>query len=235
MKMKKNVFVLVLICCFSVVARAEVAKYCMTYTDFVNGNWQSVDSLTEGRTKQLLQMKEAEHSVSFKTGDKECDNLLKKQAFAVEYGNQLYVNCRNLRYKDVMLDISGYAPALRYDDNKLCVMVYKVNNTAFLVEIAADVTSIFTPDEVSIGLQVGSTALWASRDYLSRTVCYLIDSEANEKGKTAVKYINDEFMEDLLADDASLLERYKAVTKKRSRQSSANVLPVLMEKGIVKP
>ena len=40
-------------------------------------------------------------------------------------------------------------------------------------------------------------------------------------------------MENLLNDDAPLLEQYMAIHSKRSRQSSANVLPILMEKGLV--
>ncbi len=32
--MKKNVFVSLLFCCLSLMAQAQVAKYCMTYADF---------------------------------------------------------------------------------------------------------------------------------------------------------------------------------------------------------
>jgi len=64
--------------------------------------------------------------------------------------------------------------------------------------------------------------------------CYLVESDANEKGKIPVTRINDSFMETLLAHDAPLLEKYKAISSKRNRQSAANILPVLMEKGVVK-
>jgi hypothetical protein len=114
--MKKNVFVLALFCIVSMMANAEVAKYCMSYDDFVAGNWKSVDELTAGRTQQVCQMKSGDHGVFyFKTGDKQSDELLKKDAFAVMYGQQLFVNCRNLRYKDVSLETSKYVQAVRYD------------------------------------------------------------------------------------------------------------------------
>ena len=49
--MKKSVFVLAIICFMTLTAQADVAKYCMSYSDFVAGNWKSVDELTEGRTR----------------------------------------------------------------------------------------------------------------------------------------------------------------------------------------
>ena len=94
--------------------------------------------------------------------------------------------------------------------------------------------SFFTPTPVSIGLSVGSTTLWYCKDYLNTMACYLVDRDANEKGKIPVTRINDSFMETLLAHDAPLLEKYKAISSKRNRQSAANILPVLMEKGVVK-
>ena len=41
--MKKNIFVLALFCFLSMMANAEVAKYCMSYEDFVADNWKSLD------------------------------------------------------------------------------------------------------------------------------------------------------------------------------------------------
>ena len=55
---------------------------------------------------------------------------------------------------------------------------------------------------------------------LSDLACFLVDSGANEKGKTAITRINDEYMEKLLVNDAPLLERYKAVKAKHNRQSA---------------
>ena len=46
-------------------------------------------------------------------------------------------------------------------------------------------------------------------------------------------YMNDEYIQYLLVDDFHLLERYMAVSKKKKRQSAANILPVLIAKGLV--
>lgn len=231
--MKKNVFVSVLFCCLSLMAQAQVAKYCMTYADFVADKWTPVDSLTEGRSQQAVQMKFADNEVKFKTGDKEADKILKKDVFAVDYGGHLYVNCRNLRNNDIPLDISGYTQAVRYDKNKLCVMTYKINDAAFLLGFGADVASFFVCKPVRLGLNAGSTALWICRDHLNSYVCYLIDSDTDSKGRTPVTRINDKFMEQLLTDDTAMLAKYNAISSKKQRQSASNVLPILMEKGLV--
>ena len=56
-----------------------------------------------------------------------------------------------------------------------------------------------------------------------------------EKGKLNQSSLvqPDEYMEKLLVNDAPLLERYKAVKAKHNRQSAGNILPILMEKGLV--
>lgn len=232
--MKKSVFALAIICFMTLTAQADVAKYCMSYSDFVAGNWKSVDELTEGRTRQACQIKSGDHCVYFKTGDKLCDQILKKQVFAVMYGNQLFVNCRNLRYNDVSLETSRFVQAIRYDNNKLCLIAYKTNTLTALAEIGTSIAGCFVNNGwVRLGLFASSAGFSIANDSLSDLVCYLIDSAANAKGKTAITRINDEFMEHLLGDDANLLDKYMAVKTKRNRQSAANVLPILMEKGLV--
>ncbi len=232
--MKKNVFMIMVLCCVSLMTKAEVAKYCMSYADYVAGNWKSVDELTEGRTNQVCQLKSDDHCVYFKTGDKASDEILKKQAFAVMYGNQLYVNSRNLRYNDIPLETSKYIQAVPYGDDKLCVMTYKTNGLLALADVGCLASSIFVSNNwVSLGLLGGSIGAGIANNCLSDYACYLIDSNANAKGKTPITRINDAFMENLLSDDASLLGKYMAIKSKHNRQSAANVLPILMEKGLV--
>ena len=232
--MKKNVFVLALFCIVSMVANAEVAKYCMSYDDFVAGKWKSVDELTTGRTKQVCQMKNGDHCVYFKTGDKQSDELLKKDAFAVMYGKQLFVNCRNLRYKDISLETSKYVQAVRYDKDKLCIMSYRTDGLTALASVGTLVAGVLVDNTaVSLGLFGASIGCDIANSKLSDFACFLVDSGANEKGKTAITRINDDYMEKLLVNDTPLLDRYKAVKTKHNRQSAANILPILMEKGLV--
>ncbi len=230
--MKKNVFILALFCCLTVMAQAQVAKYCMTYADFVAGKWNSVDELTKGR--QACQIKTDNKQVRFKTGDKAADKMLKKEAFAVMYGDQLFVNCRNLRCNDICLDVLGYTQAVRYDNDKICVMAYKCNDAAFVLELGTAVAGCLVDSKaLSAGLWVTSGAIGFYNENMKTMACYLVDGSTTEKGKINATRINDSFMESLLASDAPLLEKYKAISGKRSRQSAANVLPILMEKGVV--
>lgn len=232
--MKKIALVLAWFCCLTVMAQAEIAKYCMSYSDFVNGNWMSVEELTQGRTKQACQLKSLENHYYFRTGDKAADKVLKKEAFAVMYGDQLFVNCRNLRNNGVCLDVTGYTQAVRYDHDKVCVMAYKIDDASFLLGIGLEIASVCVDNKAAkVGLGAAAIGTMIGNEFLSKTVCYLVDSDADVKGKIPVTRMNDQYMENLLNDDAPLLEQYQAIHNKRSRQSSANVIPILMEKGLV--
>ena len=233
--MKKNVFALALFCFVSMMANAEVAKYCMSYEDFVANNWKSLDSLTAGRTKQVCQIKNGDHGVFyFKTGDKQSDQVLKKEAFAVMYGQQLFVNCRNLRNNNDGLETSKYVQAVRYDKDKLCILAYKTDGLTAVAAFGTAAAGLFVGNTATrLSLTGTSVALGVLNSDLSNLKCYLIDSTVNQQGKTKITRINDEFMEELLVDDAELLERYHAIKTKHNRQSAANILPILMEKGLV--
>ena len=232
--MKKNVFVLALLCIVSMMAKAEVAKYCMSYEDFVAGNWKSVDELVAGRSKQAIQIKNGEYCVYFKTGDKTADRVLKKEAFAVMYGSQLYVNCRDLSYKGASLETSKYVPAARYNNNKLCILSHRTEGFTAVASFGASVAGVLVNDRaLSLSLVSTSIAFGVANESLSKLACFLVDGEKNDNGKTIVKRINDEYMDNLLADDAALLAKYKAIKSKHNRQSAANVLPILMEKGLI--
>ena len=232
--MKKNVFVLALFCFVSMLANAEVAKYCMSYEDFVADNWKSLDSLTAGRTKQVCQIKSGDHGVFyFKTGDKQSDQVLKKEAFAVMYGQQLFVNCRNLRNNNG-LETSKYVQAVRYDKNKLCILAFKTDGATAVAAFGTAAVGLFAGNTATrLGFTTTSIALGIANESLSNLKCYLVDGSVNDQGKAKITRINDEFMAELLVDDAPLLERYNAIKAKHNRQSAANILPILMEKGLV--
>ena len=157
-----------------------------------------------------------------------CRNL------SVEYGGHLYVNCRNLRCKEIPLDVNNYAQAYRYGENKLLVVAHWINGGAVLASLAGDIASIVAPDYIAIPSAVASTAIWINMDKLNSYRCYLLDSEANLKGKYAVTRIVDEEMAEILKDNPNLLKRYMAINKKKECQSAANILPVLMEAGLTK-
>jgi len=229
----KKLVLMMMVSCLPTMMMAQPAKYCMTYSDYKAHNWNTIESLVNGRSEMIPQIKMDESDIKVKSGDKEVDRILKKEVFAITFGKQLYVNCRNLRCKDIILDTQNYVQAYPYAGNKLLIAVYHINNGAFLMGLGADVASVFTPIGPSIALRSTSTALWLSRKKLDSHRCYLIDTDANEKGRYPVTRIDDDFMAKLLANDAHLLARYNAVSSKKDRQSASNILAVLTEKGLV--
>ena len=229
----KKFFVMMMVSCLPMLMMAQPAKYCMTYSDYKTHNWNTIESLVNGRSEMIPQIKMDETDYKVKSGDKATDRILKKEVFAISFGKNLYVNCRNLRCKDIILDTQQYVQAYPYAGNKLLIAVYHINDGAFLLGFGANVASIFTPLGTSIALQTASTALWLNRSKLNSYRCYLIDTDANEKGRYPVTRIDDDYMTNLLSDDAHMLARYNAVSSKRDRQSASNVLAVLSEKGLV--
>ena len=229
----KKLVLMMMVSCLPMMMMAQPAKYCMTYSDYKTHNWNTIESLVNGRSEMIPQIKMDETDYKVKSGDKATDRILKKEVFAISFGKNLYVNCRNLRCKDIILDTQQYVQAYPYAGNKLLIAVYHINDGAFLLGLGADVASIFTPLGPSIALQTASTALWLNRSKLNSYRCYLIDTDANEKGRYAVTRIDDAYMTKLLSDDAHMLARYNAVSSKRERQSASNVLAVLSEKGLV--
>lgn len=62
---------------------------------------------------------------------------------------------------------------------------------------------------------------------------YLLDKGPNEKGKVIMTRINDRFMEQLLRSDPVTFELYYGRGSKGQRQSAANILPILVKKGLI--
>ena len=64
-------------------------------------------------------------------------------------------------------------------------------------------------------------------------VLYLVDKAPDAKGRYIMTRLNDEFMEKLLRDDPVTHEQYYGNQKKSNRQSAANILPILVKKGLI--
>ena len=126
----KKFAMMMMACCMPMMMMAQSVQYCMTYGDYKAGHWTAVDDLVGGRTEQMPQIKWDDTEYKIKTGDKEADKKLKKEVLAIKAGKQIYVNCRNLREDDVILDCSNYVQGYQYDGDKLIVAVYHINDGA---------------------------------------------------------------------------------------------------------
>ncbi|MBR0045837.1 MAG: hypothetical protein IJP75_02995 [Bacteroidaceae bacterium] len=160
------------------------------------------------------------------SSDKNLSDKLNKKAYAVMDGDTLYVNCRDYRYQGVSFG-PGYVRGYRYDGNKICIVNQKIGSGEL---VAAGAIGAVVPGIVAAAAvgAVGQELMLANK------VCYLVDSEPDQKGKTKIKYINDKLMNEVLADNEALRSKYNAAGDKFTRQSAANVIQTLAEAGLIK-
>ena len=235
-KMNKHLIVAVILLigiCESVQAQVKV---CMSYDNFVAGQWKPYDQLTPDREPDTCRVKYDGIEFSIKTDDKEVNNIIKKDVFIMSIDNQLFINSRTLRDGDgAVLPISHYTRALPYKDGKLCVVCYKVtlSDVLDLVNIGLDVALIATGKYTLGSLFLAADLLLTNEDLMENHILYLLDKGPNAKGKILMTRINDQFMEKLLRDDPATFEQYYGRNKKGSRQSAANILPILVKKGLI--
>ena len=115
----------------------------------------------------------------------------------------------------------------------LGMAIVRSNMATILTEMCLDVTGYLVPFGFSIALGITSWTIDLVSDNLRKCRCFFIDGDPDPNGCYSVTYMNDEYIQHLLVDDFHLLERYMAVSKKKKRQSAANILPVLIAKGLV--
>lgn len=234
MKRKALLFV-ALLCMMPLMIEAQV-KVCMNYNDFKAGNWKPYESLIEGKEPDSVRIKYDGQQFVIKTGDKEVNTVIKKEVFLMSIDNQLFVNQRPLRDEDGgILPVNDYLRALPYKGGKLCVVSYKVTlgDVLDLVNVGLDIALLATGHTTWGSIFLATDLLLTNDDLMEHHVLYLIDKAPNDKGKIIMTRLNDEFMEKLLRDDPVTYEQYYGRNKKGDRQSAANILPILVKKGLI--
>ena len=74
-------------------------RYCNSYEDFLEDKWQPLDTVYCKKHSKGHIIMWGGNDYTLNTGDNATDKTLKNVAFAVKQGNDIYVNCRNLRYE----------------------------------------------------------------------------------------------------------------------------------------
>ena len=197
------------------------SRYCNTYEDFVADRWVPVDTIYITTHSKGRQIWIGGNDYSMSADDKATKKTLKKKAFAVMQGDALYVNCHGLRYQKTRFPGGGYAKAMRTRDGKL-ILVNKIIGKEPLLTGAAAGTFF---GAIGGGL--------AAANQVSQQVCYLVDSNANEKGHTAIRLIKDEVMDELLSGREDLRAEYYAVKEPSQRVKESHILPILKKAGIL--
>lgn len=225
----------ILLCGFSQTAQSQT-KFCKSYAEYKAGQWKPYEQLTDDKKPDSCRIKYDGVDFSIKTDDKEVNKIIKKDVFLMSVDNQLFINSRTLRDEDGdVLPISGYTRALPYKDNKLCVICYKVTlgDLLDLVNVGLDIGLLATGHYTAGSLFLAADLLLTNDDLMEKHIVYLLDKGPNEKGKISMTRINDQFMEELLRSDPVTYEQYFGNKKKGDRQSAANILPILVKKGLI--
>jgi hypothetical protein len=234
--MKQKILTLTMMLFAAVLSAQAQVKICMSYDDFKSNTWKPYSELLPGKEPDSCRVKYDGTEFSIKTSDKECNQAIKKNVFMMNIDNQLYINSRTLRDDDGgVLPISHYARALRYEGGKLLVVCYKVTlgDVLDLVNVGLDIGLLATGHYTAGSLFLAADLLLTNDDLMERHILYLLDEGPNEKGKIRMTRINDQFMEKLLRDDPVAFEQYYGNNKKGVRQSAANILPILVKKGLI--
>ncbi len=221
---------------FVVMTVQAQTQVCMSYDDFVANQWKPYESLTEDRQPDSCRVKYDGIEFSIKTDDKEVNQMLKKDVFIMSIDHQLFINSRTLRDDDgAVLPISHYTRALPYKGGKLCVVCYKVtlSDVLDLVNVGLDIALLATGHYTMGSLFLAADLLLTNENLMENHVLYLLDKAPNAKGKILMTRMNDQFMEKLLRDDPVAFEQYYGRNKKSVRQSAANILPILVKKGLI--
>ena len=238
MKMNMRIKALTFAMLMSLMAIAAQAqtKFCMSYADYKANKWQPYEQLIPGKEPDSIRVKYDGQDFTLKTSDKEVNKVIKKDVFMMSIDNQLFVNQRSLRDEDgVILPVNNYLRALPYKGNKLLVVSYHVTlgDLLDLVNIGLDIGLLATGHTTWGSIFLATDLLLTNDNLMENHILYLIDKEPNEKGRYIMTRLNDQFMEQLLRDDPVTFELYQGRGKKASRQSAANILPILVKKGLI--
>ncbi len=231
----KTVKLLFIMLCLAVTMQAQV-KVCMSYDDYKAGQWKDYESLTEDRKPDSCRIKYDGMEFTIKTDDKEINQIIKKDIFMMSVDGQLFINSKPLRDQNGgVLPINHYTRAIPYKGDKLLVISYHVTlgSVLDLVNIGLDIGLLATGHYTAGGLFLASDLLLTNEDLMESHVLYLIEEGPNAKGKYIMTRINDQFMEKLLRDDLATFAKYQGRGTKAQRQSAANILPILEQKGMI--
>jgi len=232
---KKFLLFLTLLCTMTLMTQAQT-KVCMSYAEYKANQWKPYESLTEDKMPDSCRIKYDGIDFSIKTDDKSINEKIKKEVFLMNVDGQLFINSRPLRDEDgAVLPINRYTRALPYKGDKLLVVCYHVTLGDLLdvLNVGLDIGLLATGKYTAGSLFLAADLLLTNNDLMENHILYLLDKDPNEKGRYVMTRLNDEFMEKLLHDDQVTYHQYYGRGKKGERQSAANILPILVKKGLI--
>ena len=221
-KIRLAVFVMLLMITHHV--SAQEAKYCLSYSDFINDVWTPIEKIDIEEHSNAHKLWWGGNDCSFTTGDKVMDKKLKEEVFMLIYQDSLYINCRNLRLEKTAFG-KGYVRAYRFCDNEIVF----VNRP-----IGKEAESEAAAMRFAFGLAGGLAAV-ASNNKKSNAVCYLItdDAETLKKGKIAIHMMDTRTLENRLIG-SDYFDEYHKEEKKKKRESAEYTMNFIKRIGWIK-
>ncbi len=233
--MKRVQLLIMMVCLMALNAQAQT-KFCLSYADYKANHWKSYEELIPGKEPDSIRVKYDGQDFTLKTSDKEVNKVIKSDVFLMTIDKQLFINQRFLRDEDGgILPVNNYLRALPYKGNKLLVVSYHVtlSDVLDLVNVGLDIGLLATGHTTWGSIFLATDLLLTNDDLMQNHILFLVDKEPNAKGKYIMTRLNDAFMENLLRDDPVTYEQYYGRNKKGDRQSAANILPILVKKGLI--
>lgn len=210
---------------FMTITAKGQCKFCRSYEDFINGNWEKIDTVFCKKRSKNQQFWWGGNDFTLTTGNKDLDKTLKNEAFIVMQSDTAYLNCRNVKHDNVFLG-KGFTRVKRFNNNGLLFANQFVDKKS-------------QQDIRSAGFVGGAIgALSAASAYKDKLVCYIISSGADEKGYINTRMVDDQTIEEMFEKDiikeGSLYIEYLSEGKKVKRMNPSHVIPILEKAGLIK-
>lgn len=209
---------------FTTIAAQGQCKFCRSYDDFIDNNWERIDTVyCKKRDKKQQFWWEGGYTLT--TGNKDLDKTLKYDAFIVMQSDTAYLNCRNVRHDTVLFE-KGYTRVKRFNNNGLLFANQFVDKKS-----QQDIRTASFVGGIIGGLSAASA-------YKDKQVCYIISSGADGIGYINTRMIDDQMIEEMMEKDiikdGKLYLEYTSEGKKAKRMNPSHVIPILEKAGLIK-
>ena len=208
-----------LLCALMALSASAQCRYCLSYEDFMEGRWLSLDSVDVNTRSAQSKFWWGGNDYTLKGADKSIDKILKKEAFAVLADHRLFVNCHKLKIDGAKFG-NGYVQAMMLGKKGLVFANRKTGSAQ--------------SDEVfAAGFFFGAAgAAIAASNQLKNQVCYLITKGTDGKKDFDIKALDDKMVSNFLLKYPDLLDDYYFETNPSKRMEAAHIMPLLKKAGL---
>ena len=143
-------------------------KYCKSYEDFIDDHWEKLDTVYCKKNRRNQKFWWEGNDYNLTTGNKDLDNILKKEAFIVMQADTAFLNLHNIKH-DKLAICNAFTKAKRFNEHEL-IFTHQIVNKKILQEMT------------TAGFLLGTIGrLSVAADHVDPIVCYLISSGADKK------------------------------------------------------